>query len=89
VARRVDHDVGVPVHAEGFTFLGHSDQGGRADGLQVMVGGGHAYVKHMFSQGFTVLDVKDPRRPRPVAYVAARPARGTSTSSWSTTSSSW
>lgn len=61
------------MHAKGFSFLGHSDQGGRADGLQVMVGGGHAYVGHMFSQGFTVLDVRDPRRPTPVAYVAAPP----------------
>lgn len=73
MVQSTDHDVGTPAHAEGFTFLGHSDQGGRADGLQVMVGDGHAYVGHMFSQGFTVLDVHDPRHPTPVAYVAAPP----------------
>lgn len=66
-------DVGTPVHARGFTFLGHTDQGGRADGLQVMVGGGYAYVGHMFSSGFSVIDVRDPRRPTPVGYVAAPP----------------
>ena len=29
--------------------LGHTDQGGRPDGVQVMVVGNHAYVGHMFS----------------------------------------
>jgi hypothetical protein len=38
-----------------------------------MVHRGHAYVGHMFSKGFSVIDVRDPRRPRPVAYVAAPP----------------
>ncbi|HEY0359579.1 MAG TPA: hypothetical protein VGD11_13430 [Mycobacteriales bacterium] len=53
--------------------LSHSDQGGRADGLQIMVSDGYAYVAHMFSGGFTVLDVKDPRAPKPVTYVPAPP----------------
>jgi hypothetical protein len=38
-----------------------------------MVHRGHAYVGHMFSKGFSVLDVRDPTRPRPVEYVAAPP----------------
>lgn len=63
----------TPDHAYGFTYLGHSDQGGRADGLQVMVGSGHAYVGHMFSSGFSVIDVRDPRRPSHVAHVPAPP----------------
>ena len=53
--------------------LSHSDQGSRADGLQIMVSDGYAYVAHMFSGGFTVLDVKDPRAPKPVTYVPAPP----------------
>ena len=53
--------------------LSHSDQGGRADGLQIMVQDGYAYVAHMFSGGFTVLDVKDPRAPKPVRHVPAPP----------------
>jgi hypothetical protein len=53
--------------------LSHSDQGGRADGLQIMVQDGYAYVAHMFSGGFTVLDVKDPRNPKTVRHVPAPP----------------
>ncbi len=51
-------------------FLGHTDQGGRPDGVQVMVSAGHAYVGHMFSDGITVIDVADPRKPRPVQFIA-------------------
>ncbi|WP_210737373.1 LVIVD repeat-containing protein [Cellulomonas hominis] len=63
----------TPDFAQGFTFLGHSDQGGRPDGCQVMVHRGHVYVAHAFSGGFSVLDVRDPRDPRPVRFVAAPP----------------
>ena len=52
-------------------LLSHTDQGGRPDGVQVMVHKDHAFVGHMFSHGFTVLDVKDPREPRPVNHVGA------------------
>ena len=65
--------MGAPELAYNITLLGHTDQGGRGDGVQVMVGGGHAYVGHMFSDGVTVLDVRDPRDPRPVAYLPAAP----------------
>jgi hypothetical protein len=54
-------------------FLGHSDQGGRGDGVQIMVQDGYAYVGHMFSGGVTVLDVRDPRKPTPVALIPAPP----------------
>ena len=47
--------------AKNIGYLGHSDQGGRADGTQVMVHKGHAYVGHMFSDGITAIDVRDPR----------------------------
>ena len=50
--------------------LGHTDQGGEPDGVQVMVAGGHAYVGHMFSDGITVIDVADPRAPKPVKFIA-------------------
>jgi len=63
----------VPDHAHGFTFLGHSDQGGRPDGCQVMVADGYAYVAHAFSGGFSVIDVRDPRAPQTVGFVAAPP----------------
>ena len=34
-------------------IVGYSDQGGRPDGVQVMVHRGFAYVGHMFSKGFS------------------------------------
>ena len=63
----------TPDHARNMRLIGHSDQGGRPDGVQVMVHRGHAYVGHMFSKGFSVVDVRDPKRPRPVHYEAAPP----------------
>ncbi len=54
--------------------LGHTDQGGRPDGVQVMVARGHAYVGHMLSDGITIIDVGDPRAPKPVNFIACPPA---------------
>ena len=54
-------------------FVAHSDQGGRSDGAQVLVHKGHAYIGHLFSKGFTVLDVRDPKGPRPVNFIPAPP----------------
>jgi hypothetical protein len=53
--------------------LSYSDQGGRPDGVQVMLNRGHLYVGHMFSDGVTVLDVRDPRRPKPVHFFSTAP----------------
>ncbi|MDP9458985.1 MAG: hypothetical protein M3Q22_01620 [Actinomycetota bacterium] len=66
-------EVGVPDFAYGFRFLGHTDQGGRGDGVQVIVHDGHAYVGHMFSGGVTILDVRDPRDPHAVGFLPAAP----------------
>jgi hypothetical protein len=63
----------TPDTARNIEFVGHSDQGGRGDGVQVMIHKGHAFVGHMFSDGFTIVDVGDPRRPRTVNFVAAPP----------------
>jgi hypothetical protein len=54
-------------------FLGRSDQGGRPDGTQVMLHKGHAFVGHMFSDGFSVIDVREPHAPKPVAFIANPP----------------
>lgn len=64
-------DLPKPDHARHMTLIGWSDQGGRPDGVQLMVSKGHAFIGHMFSQGFSVVDVRDPRDPRPVAYLPA------------------
>lgn len=63
----------VQAASRNIRFLARSDQGGRPDGTQVMVHKGHAYVGHMFSDGFTVIDVRDPRAPKPVVFVANPP----------------
>lgn len=62
----------TPIHARNMRILGHTDQGGgRADGVQIMVHKGFAYIGHIFSKGFSVVDVRDLRAPRPVQYVPA------------------
>jgi hypothetical protein len=62
-----------PDSARNMRIIGYCDQGGRPDGVQVMVQRGFAYVGHMFSKGFSVIDVRDARSPRPVNYLAAPP----------------
>lgn len=51
--------------------LSYSDQGGRPDGVQLMLNRGYVYVGHMFSDGLTVLDAGDPRALRPVHFLPA------------------
>ena len=52
-------------------FLSRNDQGGRPDGVQVILHKSHAFIGHMFSDGFSVVDVRDPLHPKWVAFVAA------------------
>ena len=66
-----------PDYARNMRIVGHSDQGGRPDGVQVMVHRGFAYVGHMFSKGFSIIDVRDAKNPRAVNYVARHPIPGT------------
>lgn len=62
-----------PVASRNIKFVSHSDMGGRADGVQVMVHRGYAYVGHGFSNGISVIDVRDPRNPRTVNFIACPP----------------
>src|SRR5919108_6604839 len=63
----------APDHARNMRVVAHSDQGGRPDGVQIMVHRGFAYIGHMFSKGFSIIDVRDAKNPRPVDYLAAPP----------------
>jgi hypothetical protein len=54
-------------------FLSHSDQGGRGDGVQVMVNKGFAYVGHGFSNGITIIDVRDAKNPKTVNFLPCPP----------------
>lgn len=59
--------------AKNVRFISRCDQGGRSDGVQVIVTKGHAFIGHMFSDGFSVVDVRDALHPKTVAFVAAPP----------------
>jgi hypothetical protein len=41
--------------------------------MQIMVNKGHAFIGHVFSGGVSVVDVRDPRNPLPVNFIAAPP----------------
>ncbi len=63
----------VPEGARNVRFVGHTGQGGRGDGVQVMVSRGHAYIGTRVSRGVMVTDVRDPRNPRPVNFAPIHP----------------
>src|SRR6476660_1798815 len=72
-AAAVTPDIRVPPAGIGrkIRHISYSDQGGRPDGVQVMVNRQHVYVGHMFSDGVTVLDASEPRRLKPVELFTA------------------
>lgn len=53
---------------QGLTHLGRSELGGRPDGLQVVGSGTRLFISHLFSGGFSEVDVSDPRRPRLLSF---------------------
>ena len=69
----VGHPRSSSVASPNIRFVGHSDQGGKSDGVQVMVHRGHAFIGHTFSNGITIVDVRDPSRPRTVEFIACPP----------------
>jgi len=66
-------DLPKPDYARNIRVIGHTDQGGRPDGVQLMVHRGFAYIGHMFSKGFSIIDLRDISKPRPVNYIPAPP----------------
>ncbi len=69
---------GLPpvLDARGLELIGHSDLGGKGDGMQIMRNGDVVYVGHMgdFGVGTSVVDVSDLTRPRVITQLPA-PAR--------------
>src|SRR6266566_1258927 len=62
-----------PIAPEGIAsrrikHISYSDQGGHPDGVQIMLNRGYLYVGHMFSDGVTVMDARDPRNLKPVHF---------------------
>jgi hypothetical protein len=68
-----------PEYSRNMRLIGHSDQGGRPDGVQLMVHRGFAYIGHMVSQGFSIVDVRDPKIPNLQAMFRRLPVPGTCT----------
>ena len=67
-------DVPKPSYAtKNMRIIGHTDQGGRGDGQQIMVRNGYAYVGHVCSRGFSIIDVRDPTKPKTVNYIENPP----------------
>jgi hypothetical protein len=58
---------------KGVTHVSYSDVGGRPDTVQAMLYRGHLYVGHMFGDGVTVLDARDPRNLEPVHHFVTAP----------------
>ena len=58
------------VASRNIKFISHCDQGNRGDGVQVMVHKGFAYIGHGVSDGITVIDVRDPKHPNTVNFIA-------------------
>ncbi|CAG74314.1 conserved hypothetical protein [Pectobacterium atrosepticum SCRI1043] len=63
----------TPDYSRNMRLIGHSDQGGKPDGVQVMVHRGYAYIGHMVSQGVSIVDVRDAKNPKPAGFIAAPP----------------
>jgi len=53
-----DTDLLKPSYSRNMRLIGHSDQAGRSDGQQIMVRNGYAYIGHVCSKGFSVVDVR-------------------------------
>jgi hypothetical protein len=49
-------------------LLGHSDLAGRPDGLQVVGSGHRVFVSHLFANGFSEVDISDPRHPQVLSF---------------------
>jgi hypothetical protein len=63
--------------AAGFKLLGHTSQGSRPDGVQLMVQDTYVYVGHLSSGGISVIDAGNPRDPRAVGFLPSPPGART------------
>lgn len=63
----------VPDSSRGFSFVGHCGLEGRGHSDQVMVTKGHAYIGHSKTRGVSVVNVRDPRRPKTVNLLPHHP----------------
>jgi len=53
------------------TLLAHDLLAGRPDGLQVVGTGSRVFIAHLFANGFSEVDIADPRKPRVLSFTPA------------------
>ncbi|VDC19879.1 hypothetical protein [Pseudogemmobacter humi] len=58
-------------HVLNMRHIGHSEAGGRGDGMQIMDHRGYGYPGHPFSGGFSVFDLCDPKKPGEARFFPA------------------
>ncbi|HSU07040.1 MAG TPA: hypothetical protein VLI93_15860 [Acetobacteraceae bacterium] len=63
----------TPEASHNIDLVGHTDNNGHGDCVQVMVARGHAYLGTRTSRGVVVTDVRDPRSPKPVNFLPVHP----------------
>jgi hypothetical protein len=61
------HD--FPPLAKNTKLVSEYDLEGRGDGFQIAKKGNYLYFCHFFSSGFSVVDVKDPKKPKVVKFI--------------------
>ncbi|MDK4716052.1 hypothetical protein [Rhizobium sp. CNPSo 4039] len=64
-------DLTRPELSDRFTQISHSDQGNRPDAMQLQYWRDHVFVGHLFSSGFSVIDVSDLRNPKTLKFLPA------------------
>jgi hypothetical protein len=69
----VTSDRGAGALSHNIKFIGHSDLGGRSNAVQIMVYKDHAYIGQDAYDGFTIVNVSNPRQPVPAAFVPTAP----------------
>ncbi|MGH7087486.1 MAG: hypothetical protein ACREFQ_01145, partial [Stellaceae bacterium] len=59
--------------SENMRFIARSDLGGQSDGVQFMLQRGYGYIGHTYSNGVSVVDLRDPAHPAYVSFIPAPP----------------
>ncbi|MGH7088773.1 MAG: LVIVD repeat-containing protein [Stellaceae bacterium] len=60
--------------ARNLRLVGHTDQGGRPDGVQFMLHrSGYGFVGQTYAEGVSILDLRDPAHPAPAGFIAMPP----------------
>jgi hypothetical protein len=78
-------DLPTPAYARNMRLIGHTDQGGRLDGIQIMVYRGYAYIGHAFSKASALSMSGIPPIPSRLPTSPRHPVPGTFISRLTTT----